>query len=137
MTAIVLTACGVPSRATSPPPTPTTATLAPPAATAVATLDAESADVQDAFLTNVNDLTDQVGSLASASCADLKSEIDANPTEVGQIHGFASTLQRVGANQAALNTDDVRAALAALSNAITQLDTALNTCGITPQKTSP
>ena len=94
------------------------------------TLDAQAADVQDAFLSNVNDVTSEVETLATAPCPDLVAETNANPTEVADMKGFASTLQRIGANQPALNTDDVRASLADLAQALTQLDAALSTCGI-------
>lgn len=93
-------------------------------------MDPAAADVQDAFLTNVNDLTSEVETLAGAPCDELKAETTDNPTEVADIHGFASTLQRVGANQPALNSDDIRASLADLDQALNQLDAALNTCGI-------
>jgi cytochrome c556 len=98
--------------------------------TPVPTLDASVADVQDAFLTNVNDLTSDVETLATATCADLAAETGANPTEVSQMRGFAATLQRLGTSQAMLQGDDVRAALDALTKALSQLDTALTTCGI-------
>jgi hypothetical protein len=103
---------------------------ATPVATPVPTVDANTFDAQDAFITNVNDLTDEVESLATASCADLTSEIQANPSEIAEIHGFASTLQRAGANQPVLNSDDVRGALDDLNKAVAQLDAALSKCGI-------
>jgi hypothetical protein len=117
----------------APPPTPTpllpTATP-PPAVTPVPTIDAAAADIQDAFLTNVNDLTSEVETLATAQCADLTAETRANPTEVTEIHGFAATLQRVATTQPGLDSDDVRSSVADLNQAMMQLDAALNTCGI-------
>ena len=89
--------------------------------------------MQDAFLSNVNDLTDAAEALATASCADLTTETQDNPTEVTQIHGFASTLQRAGTDQPMLNSDDVRAALDDLNKAVGQMDTQLSTCGIKTQ----
>jgi hypothetical protein len=86
--------------------------------------------MQDAFLTNVNDLTSDVETLATAQCADLTAETRDNPTEVTQMRGFAATLQRVAGSQSALDSDDIRSALSDLSQALSQLDTALNTCGI-------
>ena len=83
-------------------------------------------------MTNVNDLTSDVETLATAPCQDLTSEITDNPTEVSEMRGFASTLQRAGTNQPALNSDDVRSSLNDLRLALTQLDTTLNTCGIKP-----
>jgi hypothetical protein len=112
----------------TPPPAPTATPT--PAVPAVPTLDASTTDIQDAFFTNVNDLTSEIETLAGAPCTDLTSETQANPTEVQQMHGFAAALQRVSTTQPALNTDDVRSALGALNQALTQLDSALGTCGI-------
>ena len=126
---LVVSAC------TAPPPAPT-ATPAPsptPAATPVPTIDAQVADVQYAFMGNVNDLTSDVEALAMASCADMATETRANPTEVSDMHGFAATVQRVGSSQAALDNDDVRSALSDLSKAIRQLDAALTACGVPTQ----
>src|SRR5205085_1419266 len=100
------------------------------AATPAPTVDAAAADAQDAFLTNVNDLTSEVETLATAPCSDLTVETRANPTEVAEIHGFAAALQRIAANQPALDSDDVRSSLSDLSKAITQFDSTLTTCGI-------
>ena len=126
----LVTACGsfaVPPTPTPVPPPPSTPT---PATTAVPTIDAQAADVQDAFLETVNDLTNEVESLAGAPCPDLTNLLQANPTELSSIRGFAATVQRVSTTQQALNTDDVRSALSDLSHAMTQLEAALNTCGI-------
>jgi hypothetical protein len=130
--AVCLVGCG---RLSPPPPTliPTAVPSPTLAVTAVPTVDANAFDVQDAFLSNVNDLTDEVEALATASCDDLTTETQDNPTEVPEIHGFATTLQRAATNQAVLNSDDVRTALADLNKAVTQLDAALNTCGIKSQ----
>ena len=112
----------------APPPTPVpTATTAPQP-----TVDAQAGDIQDAFISNVNDLTSEVSDLAITPCDQLMALVAANPNEVTQIHGFAATLKRVGGQQAALNTDDVRAALAALDMAISQFDATLGACGIRP-----
>ena len=80
----------------------------------------------------MNDLTSEVSDLAITPCDQLMALVAANPNEVTQIHGFAATLKRVGGQQAALNTDDVRAALAALDMAISQFDATLGACGIKP-----
>jgi hypothetical protein len=96
----------------------------------VPTVDAARADAQDAFLSNINDLTNEVETLATAQCADLTAETRANPTEVTEIRGFAATLQRVATTQPALDSEDVRSSLADLGQALSQLDAALNTCGI-------
>jgi hypothetical protein len=109
---------------------PTAAPTPTPAATPVPTLDAAISDIQDAFLMNVNDLTSDVETLATASCTDLTAETQANPTEVTEMRGFAATMQRLGGSQASLDSDDVRGSLTALSQALSQLDTALKTCNI-------
>jgi hypothetical protein len=130
--AIVLMACSRPAATPAVAPTRPPPTAASPV-TPVPTVDATSFDIQDAFLTNVNDLTSEVETLATAECADLTAETHANPTEVTEMRGFAATLQRVGGQQPALsNNDDVKSSLSDLSQAIAQLDAALKTCGITP-----
>jgi hypothetical protein len=96
----------------------------------VPTLDATTSDIQDAFLSNVNDLTSDVETLANAQCADLVAETRANPTELAQMRNFAATMQRVATSQAALDSDDVRSSLSDLSKAMSQLDAALASCGI-------
>jgi len=127
---VLLGGCGtfgapLPTPTSAPPPaTPT------PAATAAPTVDAQTADVQDAFLTTVNDLTNEVETLAGAPCPDLTAELQANPGELTSIRGFAGTLQRVSGSRQELNSDDVRSAVSDLNQAMTQLDTALKRCGI-------
>lgn len=102
-----------------------------PAVTPYPTLEATTNDMQDAFLSNVNDLTDAIESLAMTQCADLTTETQQNPTEVIEMRGFAATLQRLGASQPALSTSqDVRSSLDDMTRALQQLDAALNTCGI-------
>jgi hypothetical protein len=128
--ATTLVACGAPAPTPTPVPTRPLATPTPEA-TAVPTLDPTTFDVQDEFMTNVNDLTNAVEQLATAACPDLSAETQANPTEVTEIRGFAATLQRVGSQQPALSGDnDVQSTLSDLGQAMTQLNTALTTCGI-------
>lgn len=94
-------------------------------------MDATTIDIQDAFLSNVNDLTDAIESLAMSECAEITAETSQNPTELTQMHGFAATLQRLSASQPALSTsDDVRSSLDDLNKAVQQLDSALAKCGI-------
>jgi hypothetical protein len=126
----VIAACGQPSPPPTAVPTATAVATPTPAVTPVPTLDAATADIQYGFLTNVNDLTSDVETLATANCADLSAEVRDNPTEVNDMHGFAATMQRVGASQAALDNDDVRAALGALKLAVGQLDSTLTSCGL-------
>ena len=129
---LALVACSAPPSAPTPAPTSSAPPpTRPPVATPVPTLDAATFDVQDAFLTNVNDLTSDVEKLASAACADLVTVTRTYPTEVAEMRGFAATLQRVGGQQPVLNTsEDVRSSLSDLSQAMAQLDSALATCGI-------
>jgi hypothetical protein len=129
LTCVLCAACAQPA----PPPTPTPAPPTPapkPVASPVPTLDASTSDIQDAFLTNINDLTSDVEILAGAECADLTAETSANPTELAEMRSFAATLQRIASNQTALDSDDVRAAVADLNQALAQLDTTLANCGI-------
>lgn len=128
LVALATAACSRPA----PPPTPLPTAVATATPALQPTVDAQAADVQDAFLANVNDLTSEVEDLASAKCEELAAETRDNPTVVTEIHGFAATLKRVGGQQPALNTDEVRSALAALDLAIGHLDGALTTCGIKP-----
>jgi hypothetical protein len=128
----ILAACR-PQAVPSTPAAAATAVRTPtPAVTPVPTVDAAVADIQDEFLSNVNDLTSDVETLATATCADLIKETRANPAEVQQMRGFAATLQRAGTSQTALDSDDVRSALGDLGKALSQLDAALSTCGIQP-----
>jgi len=125
---VVAVACSAPVQPPAPTPVPATPT---PVVTPYPTLDATTNDIQDEFLTNVNDLTDAVESLAMSQCPDLATETSQNPTEVTEMRGFAATLQRLGASQSALSTSqDVRSSLEDLSKALQQLDAALTTCGI-------
>ncbi|MBV9578729.1 MAG: hypothetical protein JO057_09080 [Chloroflexi bacterium] len=119
-------------RAPAATPTPVVPRSTPTAAaTPVPTVDAQTSDMQNAFVTNVNDLTSDVEGLANAECGDLTAEMQANPTEVTEIHGFAAALQRAGSQQPALSTSgDVQSSLSDLSKALAQLDSALTTCGI-------
>jgi hypothetical protein len=123
----VVTATAPPAPATPPP----RSTLAPGQPTPDAT--AQPSEVEDAFLSNVDDLTAEAADLASTPCEDLTMVTSANPNLVPSIHGFAATLKRVGASQAALNSDAVHTALADLDRTISQLDSALSTCGIKSQ----
>lgn len=125
-----LAGCGALGASPTPTPRPLPTSAPTPAVTAEPTVDPATADIQDAFLTNVNDLTSEVETLATAACPDLTAETTANPTEIADIHGFASTMQRIGTQQPSLNSDDVRSSLNDLNQALSQLDAALKTCGI-------
>ena len=127
MALVVLLGC---SRPNAIPATPAPTALPTATAAPQPTVDSQAADVQDAFLANVSDLTAEVSDLALSECSNLMDVVRANPNEVAQLHGFTATLKRVGTQQAALNTDDVHSSLAALDAAIAQLDATLTRCGI-------
>lgn len=128
----ILAACRPQAAPSTPAATASAVATPTPAVTPVPTVDAAVADIQDEFLSRVNDLTSDVETLATATCADLIKETRANPAEVQQMRGFAATLQRAGTSQTALDSDDVRSALGDLGKALSQLDAALSTCGIQP-----
>jgi len=122
--------CGGPAAqptavATSPPalvPSPT------PAAAADAT--APSSDVENAYLSNVDDLIAEAADLAVTPCDELTAVTRANPDLVRSVRGFANALKRVGTTQPAHDTDAVRASLADLDHSMGQFEGALSLCGI-------
>jgi hypothetical protein len=136
--AVALIACRAPAPAPTPvPPTAVpTATAAPSRAgqpQAQPTFDpsaASAADVENAFLSNVDDLIAEAADLAVTPCADLTTVTRDNPNLLASIHGFAAAAKRIGATQAVLNTDAVKAELSDLDHSMGELDGALNLCGI-------
>src|ERR1700686_4899404 len=104
----------------APPPTPTP-TPAPPTT---------PADVENAFLSNVDDLIAEAADLTVTPCADLTMVTRDNPNLVPSIRGFAAAVKRIGATQAVLNTDAVRAELSDLDHSMGELEGALSLCGI-------
>jgi hypothetical protein len=140
LVALVLSACAAPP---PPPPTPTPAPS--PTATAVApakptaavqsqqTFDpstASPADIENAFLSNVDDLIAEAADLTVTPCADLTVVTRDNPTLVPSIRGFAAAVKRISTTQAVLNTDAVKSELADLDQSMVQLEGALSQCGI-------
>jgi hypothetical protein len=135
--AVGLAACSAPA----PPPTPTVAPTATPvaqptataAASPRATLDPaiDTSEIEDAFLANVDDAIAGANDLTALPCDDMVLVTRDNPGVVPSIRGFAAALKRLGSQQAALDTENVRAALADLDQTMSQLETALNQCGIT------
>jgi len=91
---------------------------------------ASAADVENAFLSNVDDLIAEAADLTVTPCADLTQVTRDNPNLLPSIHGFAAAAKRIGASQAVLNTDAVKAELSDLDHSIGELDGALNLCGI-------
>lgn len=125
-----LTACGAPAPLPTPVPTPVptavpTATPAP-----AATQTATSSDVENAYLSNVDDLIAEAADLAVTPCDELMAVTKANPNLVPSVRGFATALKRVGASQPALDTDAVRASLADLDHSMGEFEGALSLCGI-------
>jgi hypothetical protein len=147
LVALVLSACGGPRPTPGPAPTSTpapapTATLIaapnPTSATqpqAQPTLDPTSAspsEVENALLSNVDDLIAEAADLAVTPCEDLIVVIRENPNLLPSIRGFAAAVKRIGATQAVLNTDTVKAGLSDLDHSMGELEGALNLCGIKP-----
>jgi hypothetical protein len=128
LVAFTLAGCG------GSPPAPTPAPVATQApAAALPTPDpteASPADIENAFLSNVDDLIAEAADLAVSPCADLTDFTRQNPTLVPSIRGFAAAMQRIGATEPVLNTSAVKDALADLAHSIGELEGALSTCGI-------
>jgi hypothetical protein len=135
--ALALAACASPA----PPPTPTPAPTSTPqpqpsptvAATPRATLDPalQSSEIEDAFLANVDDAIAGANDLTALPCEDMMLVVQNNPTAVPSLRGYAAALKRLGGQQAALDTQNVRTALEDLDQSMSQLDAALTQCGIT------
>jgi hypothetical protein len=109
-------------------------TSAPPTPQAQPTLDTSGNDpveVQNAFLSNVDDIIAEATDLSVAPCEDLLAVTKANPSLVPNIRGFAAAIKRVSTSQSVLDTDEVKAAIADLDKTMGQLDGALSLCGIT------
>jgi hypothetical protein len=134
--ALALVACRAPAPSPTPTPLPAATatplpqpTLAPGQPTPEPT--ADPSDVQDAFLSNVDDLVSEASDLAALPCPDLTDVISGNANLIPSIHGFAAALKRVSAAQPGLDTDTVHTALADMDHIIGQMDGALTQCGIT------
>ena len=142
LAALLLALLGAGCAAPTPPratPAPTsTPMLAPPTPRAVPTPSvepteaADPADVARAFLAEVSDATDEAIALASAPCDELKTELQANPSEVPSLRGFAATLKRLARQEADLDTDEVHNAVTELDQAMAELEGALSLCGLNP-----
>ena len=141
--AAALTACAAPAPAPTPAPTaaptptfrpavPPTSAPQPQANPTVDTSGADPMEVQDAFLTNVDDVIAEATDLSVAPCEDLVAITKANPDLVPNIRGFAAAIKRVSTSQPVLDTDEVKAAIADLDKTMGQLNGALSLCGITP-----
>lgn len=129
--------CSAPPPAPTAPPAP-----APPPPTAAPTITpapigaptpeptAQSSDVENAFLSNVDDLIAEAADLTVTPCDELTDLAQSNPNVVPSMRGFAAALKRIGATQSALNTDAVRASLADLDHSMSQFEGALSLCGI-------
>jgi hypothetical protein len=134
--ALVSLTCSPPPAA--PQPTLARATTAAPTTTvdAARTPDASGADpaaLENAFLSNIDELIAEAADLSSAPCDDLLTVARDNPNMMQSIRGFAASLKRLGTSQPALDTEAVKAALSDLDRSVGQLDRALGVCGITSQ----
>jgi hypothetical protein len=87
-------------------------------------------DIENAYLSNVDDLIAEAADLAVTPCDELTAVTRANPNLVPSVRGFATALKRVGASQPALDTDAVRASLADLDHSMGEFEGALSLCGI-------
>ncbi len=121
-----LAACAGPA----PPPTPVPTPVPTATPTPVATPIAQSSDVENAYLSNVDDLIAEAADLAVTPCDELTAVTRANPNLVPSVRGFATALKRVGASEPALDTDAVRASLADLDHSMGEFEGALSLCGI-------
>jgi hypothetical protein len=92
--------------------------------------EASSADIENAFLSNVDDLIAEAADLAVSPCADLTDVTGQNPTLVPSIRGFAAAMKRIGASEPVLDTSAVKDALSDLDHSLGELEGALSTCGI-------
>ena len=87
-------------------------------------------DVENAYLSNVDDLIAEAADLATTPCDELTAVTKANPNLVPSVRGFATALKRVGTSQPALDTDAVRTSLADLDHSMGEFEGALSLCGI-------
>jgi hypothetical protein len=117
-------------------PTPTPTPVPVPTATAVQTQPTadlggeDSSAVENAFLSNVDDLIAEANDLTATPCDDLKQVTTDNPSLLPSLRGFTATMKRVATAQAVLNTDNVKTALGDLDQTMGALEGALTQCGI-------
>jgi hypothetical protein len=122
----LLVACGGPAAAPTVQPAATATVARQPAAEPTAVFN----DVENAYLSNVDDLIAEAADLAVTPCDQLTAVTRANPNLIPSVRGFATALKRVGTSQPALDTDAVRASLADLDHSMGQFEGALSLCGI-------
>jgi hypothetical protein len=132
---LIVTACS--ALAPAPTPTPVPRPMLAPALTATPTAqaafdptNASPADVENAFLSNVDDLIAEAADLAVTPCPDLTALTRDNPNLLPSVRGFAAAAKRIGSTQAVLNTDAVKTELSDLDHSMGELEGALNLCGI-------
>jgi hypothetical protein len=132
--AVLLCACGAPAPA--PAPTATTVPQRAPTPTVQVqpTADlsgASPSDVENAFLSNVDDLIAEASDLTVSTCEDLTQLTRDNPNLMPSLRGFTAAMRRVANSQSVLNTDSVKLALGDLDHTMGELEGALKLCGIT------
>jgi hypothetical protein len=87
--------------------------------------------VENAFLSNVDDVIAEAADLTVTPCADLTTVTRENPMLLPSVRGFANALKRVAASQPGLSSEAVKVALADLDHSMGELEGALSACGIT------
>jgi hypothetical protein len=126
-------ATATPAQAVAPLATPTAARAAsgnPGPGQPTPDSTALPSDVENAYLSNVDDLIAEAADLATTPCDELTAVTKANPNLVPSVRGFATALKRVGTSQPALDTEAVRASLADLDHSMGEFEGALSLCGI-------
>jgi hypothetical protein len=124
---LTLASCAAPTAPPAPTPLPTTAAQA---RATVEPTGADPADIENAFLSNVDDVIAEAADLAASPCEDLNVITRNNPNAVPSVRGFAAALKRLAGSQAVLDTEAVKAAMSDLDHSMGELDGALNLCGI-------
>jgi hypothetical protein len=121
--------------ATAAPVAPSAVPTSAAAAATPADPDTDPNEIEDAFLSDVDELIAEATDLAVTPCEDLVMVTQQNPQLVPSLRGYAATVKRVSTNQAVLNTDAVKSAVADLDKTMGQLEGALSLCGITQRQT--
>ncbi len=100
------------------------------AAQSASSLGEPPSGVENAFLSDVDDLIGEATDLLVTPCDELMVVVRQNPALLPSIKGFAATMKRASANQPVLNTPAVKTAMDDLDKTMGQLDGALGQCGI-------
>lgn len=127
-------ACSPPAPQPTPRPTPTlppTPTVVPtPVENAALLFEEEPTDVQDAFVDEVQALTDEMVQLAAADCGALAQLLQSDPTGFQRFTEFAALMRRVASNDQALAQPLVMRQIDIMDQALASLGLRLQTCNI-------